>query len=469
MGNLFAALRASGNALDVFGRGLDVAQNNVSNSSTPGYARQRLTLQPAPFDPAHGLVGGVRAGDVQSSRDEYAESAVRGQTELLGRAQQIAASLGPVESSFDVTGNTGIPAMLTALFNSFSAWSVAPNDPNAQQTILAAAQNTAHAFNQASTMLGRAASDANSQIGGVVDQINSLASRVQQYNTHMHSPSGTDASLDADLHATLEQLSELANINVLTQSDGSITLLLGGRSPLVVGANQYTVSSTQAIVPSGGSGPPSAIIQDAQGNDITANITAGKLGGLLEVQNSVLASLRGDGSQQGDLNTLAQGLADRVNQILTNNGAGPGLPLFDYSSASDPTQIAAVLQADPTLQPGDLSAADPTTGASNGLALTLAGLAHPQSAADEINGLGFVQFYSKMAANVGGAVADAKSNQDLQNNLVAQAKALRDQSSAVSLDDEAISMLQYQRSYSAVSRIVSVISEMTQDILNVIS
>jgi len=50
MGSLFGNLNASANALAAFQRSLSVAQNNVSNASTAGYAKQLPTLDALPFD-----------------------------------------------------------------------------------------------------------------------------------------------------------------------------------------------------------------------------------------------------------------------------------------------------------------------------------------------------------------------------------------------------------------------------------
>ena len=104
MGGLFANLNTSATALNAFERSLDVAQNNVANSSTAGYAKQLATLDALPFHPQTGLIGGVRAGDPQSTRDEYLESAVRYQTGVLSNFQAQAQALAGVEPIFDVTG-----------------------------------------------------------------------------------------------------------------------------------------------------------------------------------------------------------------------------------------------------------------------------------------------------------------------------------------------------------------------------
>src|SRR5579862_4630077 len=135
MANLLSSLINTANTLDVYTQVLDVTQNNVANASTPGYAKQTQLLDALPFDPAGGATGGVKAGQVVSARNQFAEQAVRRQTTLFGEAQQNVTSLTSLQSVFDITGKSGIPAALNNLFQSFSAWGQSPGDTNARQTV----------------------------------------------------------------------------------------------------------------------------------------------------------------------------------------------------------------------------------------------------------------------------------------------------------------------------------------------
>ena len=48
MSSLFAALSSSAGALSAYQTVLDAVQNNVTNASTPGYARQSVSLELVP-------------------------------------------------------------------------------------------------------------------------------------------------------------------------------------------------------------------------------------------------------------------------------------------------------------------------------------------------------------------------------------------------------------------------------------
>ena len=73
-----------------------------------------------------------------------------------------------------------------------------------------------------------------------------------------------------------------------------------------------------------------------------------------------------------------------------------------------------------------------------------------------------------MAASLGAAISDAQANQTVQQGLVTQARDLRQQTSGVSLDVEAIKCLEFQRSYQAVSKMVTILDQLTQTVVNMI-
>ena len=175
MGNLFSALGSAGDALKAFQTALDVTQNNVTNANTPGYAKQVPGLDSLSFQPANGLLGGVKE-NTQDTRNEFAETAVRQQTSLLGQFQQLQTSLAPLQSVFDVTASSPIPTALNQLFQSFSNWSANPGDATAQTAVLNAASQVSAAFQQAAKQLDTIRTSTDNNIQSTVTQINQDAS-----------------------------------------------------------------------------------------------------------------------------------------------------------------------------------------------------------------------------------------------------------------------------------------------------
>jgi flagellar hook-associated protein 1 FlgK len=133
MSNLFASLHCSAETLRTIQKSLEIAQNNVANATTPGYARQSITPLARPFDPDTGG-GGVTAGPMQSDRSQLAEQNVRRWLSDQGRSDAATELLEGIESAVPVSG--GIPDALNSLLRSFSSWSLAPSDTNARQAVV---------------------------------------------------------------------------------------------------------------------------------------------------------------------------------------------------------------------------------------------------------------------------------------------------------------------------------------------
>jgi len=471
MGGLFSSLNTSVEALRSLQSALAVTQNNVSNANTPGYARQIALLESQPFNLAGGLAGGVQFGGTQSTQNEYLNQAVRTQLSAQGYFTGESNPLASIQSLFDVSGKTGLTGALNNLFQSFSAWSATPNTTSAQ-AVLNQAQALAQSFQSAAASLSQVTNNVNQQISSNVDQINNLTAAIQQANIAIGNSSTPDAGLDANLHASLESLSQIADITVSFAPNGTATVLLGGQTPLVIGAQQYTIQASFAPTgtPTIPNATPDARILDSNGQDITSHISQGSLGGLLNVRNTVLPSLQGDGQQQGALNQLAQQVADRVNSILTSAqtaGGAAGVPLFTY--AGSPAAIAQTLALDPNITAGTLAPVNPGPPVvSNGAALQLAGLGNSTNPADLISGQTMLQFLSSMATQAGQSASDAQTGSNLHAQLLAQSRSLQTEVSGISLDAEAAQVLQLQQGYQAASKMVSVINSLSDALLNMV-
>lgn len=504
MANILATLGNSAGALDAYQKVLAVTQNNVANASTPGYARQDMTLEAMPMDQALGMSGGVRTGRVESARDEYAEQAVRRQTVGLGQAQQNVNSLTALQTQFDVTGTSGISSAMNSLFKSFSAWGQSPSSQVARQSVIDSATTVASAFQQTAAGLAQIRTDTASQLQQTIGQVNQLVTKLQGYNQQIFNGERNDPRIDAQIHSTLDQLSQYVDFTATWQGNGSVSVMVNGETAVLVGDKAYPLSyrlqgpGSDAAFPDA---PPTAHIYAADGRDITSKTTSGQLGALLNVHNTVLPSYLGDATHAGGLNTMAEQFADRVNQILASgfttdasdgtDGSMPqaGVPLFRYATTTaadgsvvaQHTRVAATLAVNPSVTSDQLGAISgtPTDSAtqpvtltneiSNGIPLALSNLANPTDSKDMVNGTtSFSSWYGGLAERVGTALNNATDQLQVQQSTVAQAKDLRDQTSGVSLDQEAMVMIQFQRAYDANSKLITILDQLTQDAINIL-
>jgi flagellar hook-associated protein 1 FlgK len=447
--SLFASLVSTAGALRAYDQSLNVIQNNVANADTPGFVRQRVTFLPQKFDIRQGLAGGVAIGDLLSSRDAYSERNVWRQMHLFGRYSQQTADLEQIEPMFKIGADTGIPGALNRFFNGVSSWSVNPNDPVARQVVLDRADAAARAFNENAAALGNAKNSVDRQIRDSVERVNSLGARLRDLNVELRSDARKrlDPSLDAQVHATLEELAKYIDFNVLKQGDGSFTVLLGGQTPLVQGDKTHPIQADFTT-------PLTGILNDA-GEDITWQLSEGALKGLLDTKRELLPAY------EAQLNLLAQTFAEQVNSVLAGgldqNGSSPTVDLFTFDPIAG---AAATLRTNP-LTPQDLAAADLGAPGGNANALRLAAL----STAKTIGDVSFTEYYGQLGARVGRDLVRVRDGAELQEQLANQARALREQQSGVSLDEEAARLIEAQRAYQANAQLFAVLNELTDTLI----
>lgn len=450
MSNLLGSLRNAAGAMRVIERGMAVVQSNVANASTPGYARQRQVLTAMAFDLDRGLVGGVASGGTLDGRSLYAEQSVRRQAHSVGAAEERAAHLGRLEPVFGIDGAQGLSGALNRFFQAASALGVTPNDDAARQHLLSQAGMVAAAFQHTSAGLADAMAAADRGIQANLNDLNSLAERLRQLNHHFKQDfrAQDDAGLDAQLTNLLEELAEVTDFTALRAEDGSVSIFVGGQTPLVIGERLYPITTAPSA--------SGAALFDYEGHDITAQVSGGRLASLAALRNQLLP-----GYQQS-LDRLAERFATEVNATLAagvdQSGNPPAVDLFSFDAtagAARTLQITAITAA-------ELALASPAAPGGNGNALALANLEQQRL----VDGATFAQAYGALAGLIGRDLSTARDEAQIQRQLWAQARELRDEVSSVNLDEEAIALMEFQRAYQATAKVVQAVDRMMDDLMS---
>jgi flagellar hook-associated protein 1 FlgK len=451
MGSLFTGLRIASNALDAFQHAINVTSTNVTNASTPGYARQQAVLSANRFDSYTAVGGGVKYSGTVDSRDEYAERSVRQSVSREGEASQRAKNYTRLEQILPVDGTSGISAALDSFFRAFSRLTTAPNDATARQLALDQAKQVALSFTQASATLDQVKQGTQQDLTSQVDQVNTLAANIVSINKqYLQSADAIDdPGLNAQMAQSLEQLSQYVDVTVLKQDDGTV-MVYAGQSLLVAGDRAMPLEWV--------SGAGRRVLQDSQGNDVSTTLRSGSLSALLDQANNVEPALA------SDLNQMAQSFATAVNTALASgvdqSGNSPAQGLFSFDPAAGASKTIAVT----SLQPSELALADPTAPGGNAVAVDVVNL----QKASLVGGATLTQYYGNIAARVGQSLSNAKSDQAMAESLSAQAQSLRSDMQGVSLDQEAMNLLELQRGYDATSQLVKVINQLTEDVINLL-
>ncbi len=461
MGGLFTSLNTATTALDALTQALGVAQDNIANASTPGYVSQNVSINA--IDPSG---SGSSSGDlvtVSSTGNAFTDAVVRSATSQASQDQTEASQLSPINQLFDITGTSGILAALQQFSTAFSNLAVTPGDSTLQASALSAAGNVASAFQSVVANLNSQSTQIASAVQSTTTQINALAANIAQLNAQTAASTEPNPATDANLRSDLNQLSSLVDVTVTTAANGTVSVLAGGQLPLVIGDQAYTLSANTAAA-------PGSQISSSAGGDSPASFS-GQLGGLLNTQNNTIDQLLGSGDNPGTLNTLAAGFASQVNSLVsagvTSSGAA-GAPIFTWDTA-DPTNAAATLALAPGVTADQLAVGSTGTNAeSNGVANALAALPGSTEPADEIDGVSAETYFANIAASVGQQLSDANTASTADQTTLTTAQATQQQQSGVSLDQEAADITAYQRTYDANSQVVSILNQLTEDVVNMV-
>jgi flagellar hook-associated protein 1 len=432
-------------ALNAQQYGLDVTGQNIANIDTSGYARRQVQLAEVAM-PGGGSDGGVTIVGAPAQRDAFLEARLRAEQPIEQQNGAIADSLGVVQTALGSAGSS-LDGALSAFFQSFSTLAQDPTSAVSRDGVVQQGAQLAASFNQLSSQFDQSITTADAQIRGGITQINALASQIASLNAAIGGANGADAeSLKDKQNVAITALTQLAGVNVMARSDGGVDVTVGNGRALVIGGNTYALGATST--------PPSGLVAiTAGGVDITSEVSGGQVGGWLQVRDAIVPGYK------AQLDQLAMTVAQQVNAIHKGGydlAGKPGGNFFTPIAAAP--GAAASIALDPTLAAdSSLVAASQTgTAGDNQTAKALAALADAPVAGGGTATL--TQAWSQLVYKIGSDAQTAQSNQQNHQTILSAVQRLRDSVSGVSLDDEATSLMTFQRGYQANAKYFSTVN-----------
>ncbi len=449
--SLNANLTMASQALAADTGALTVTNNNIANANTPGYARQIVDLsQVALAGNGAEQDGGVSFNGFTAVRDQLLQLNIDQKTSDSASLNTQSTAWSQIESTFSDT-SSGIGAAISQLFSSLSGLSTAPQNSASRQTAYSAANQLVDAFHQAAASLNSAASDANSSISGIVNQINQTSTQIADLNGQLAAtPSGSasDGGVQSQIDNLTTQLAELTGLSS-TQTGGTSTLSTSNGSLLVAGTVAYSLHVTQA--PDG-----TVHVLDAQGQDITSEISGGSLGGSISMRDSSVPQLSSSLDQLASQFTSAMNAAQQSGYDL-NGAAGTAM----FSVPSTGVGAAAAMSLDLQGGSGIAISSDGSPGSSGNLANLLSvqtqSLPSGQNPTDAY--AGFVQ-------SIGSSSASASSDLTATNTALTQLQSQQSSESGVSIDEETTNLLRYQQAYQAAAQVINTMNSLFSVVLN---
>jgi flagellar hook-associated protein 1 FlgK len=470
----FSGLNTAASALYASQRAIDITGQNVANVNTDGYSRQRVDLQsiggsvvPAVWSTSNQVGQGVNSDSVVRIRDAYLEAQAQAQHATTANLTVQSATLTSVESSFQEPGATGIQSMLTNMWSGWSDIANHPADPGARAQLLQRTQTVVAGLHSVNGSLNSQWSNTRDSLQTQLDDVNAAANSIADLNQAIKRATAAgkpSSELQDKRDVLILHLSESVGATSTPAGDGTLNVTVGGVT-LVAGNSplQLSLSGTNAA-DTVSTDPP--VIKTSPGG------TPVQVGGTAQGQLASLKTIIPGYLQQ--LTAIARQLADQVNSGHANgfdlNGAKGGA-MFDDGSGVGPVNLGAITAGnismritdpakvaaatlDPALMPGGVVSADSKN----------ADDMYQQRLSDT----GADTMYRKMIVAMGVESATAASNLGTQSVVSGQVDSSRDAVSGVSVDEEMTNMLQYQHAYQAAGKLVSTISSMLDDLMNMV-
>ena len=435
---------------------IELIGHNVANATTPGYARRRVSLASIPGEGSGTTLRsgrGVEVAAIQRMGDRLLEAQINVETGNLGHDSVMADAASNVESITAGADGRGLLDPVNALFDAFATVAGDPGAATPRQNLIAQAQSMCDAFRRTASSL-RSALDANDQqTVAAVQQVNDLSTQVAELNVQIGKSGGATKALDLveQRGLALNELSKLCGASGVAGDNGQVDVLLGGQH-LVQGDR---VTALQADLVNDTTPGLPKYHQITLGSETPPQGLGGELAGYTDARSQqIKKALTG-------LNDFAKSLADAIN---TQQQAGydlhgnPGAALLTY----DPNGPAASIQLNPAIaQDGTLIAAASAPGepgnGDNAVALeNLRSSSH------------LVQGHTDFLSGIGSDVRLANARKDARQAVTSALEARYQESSGVSIDEEALSLSEAQKAYTAAERVAQVALQMMDDTLKLV-
>lgn len=456
MGGLLSALNAGKTGLFTNQKGIEVTGNNITNVNTEGYSRQRIITSPLPTLDLNGFfVGhGVAVTAITREHDAFLERQLQDKNASLGEETGKANPLVELEGIFNI-GEQNLGTEIDKFFDSWQELAANPGGSIEREAVIQRGIILSNTFQSTAKNLDTINNNVITGIIAKVGQINQKLAEVADLNQQISGIEATGLTANSLRDRRDVLLQDLAySLGTKNYEDNSsmVTVQLPGGLSLVQSSQPMTLQADNA------SGVLTLKLIDGTSTlNLSTNNLGGELKGMYQVSNQTIGTLR------DNLDKLAFTLSNEVN---TQHNLGVGLdgntydfftPLAVQANASRNISVNITnsnhVAAGTTSAPGDNR---------NAQAITALGDASLINGNDT-----FVGFYGRITAALGLEVNQNRLTLKGTEDTLNQLKNLREGKVGVSLEEEMINLIQYQRGFEASAKILSTIDEMMVSVLQI--
>ena len=323
-GTITGALRTAQSGLLTNQQALDAVANNITNVNTEGYSRKDIKVESRVVS---GAGAGVQLSAVKRVIDEGLLKNVRTETGVYEKFSAQSAYFDRMQEMFgSPEGDSTISHMINKFAQSLENLALSPDKSLDKAEMVRRAGDMVQTLQDMTTTVQELRLLADDEIGDAAVQITALAKEMGDFNDKIvrYSASGKDVTdLKDQRDASLDKLSKLIDTNYFQRSDGDVVVFTSAGRTLVdnvpatithTAASSMTPATTHASGAIGGLFVGTAIT----GNDITKDVTSGKLKGLIDLRDTILPNL------QSQIDEMAAEIRDAFNIIHNRGTPFPG-------------------------------------------------------------------------------------------------------------------------------------------------
>ncbi|MDN2453726.1 flagellar hook-associated protein FlgK [Lactobacillus sp. UCMA15818] len=499
MAGLFGTLNNATSGLSANQVALQTSSHNIANTSTDGYSRQRVDLETnsAYTVPGVGTLGtGVKSAGVERIVDDFVRGQIRNANSNYQFATEKSDVLGDLENVFNEPSDNGLLTQLSTLTSSWTGLSNNPESDTAKTLVAENASTFADTLNSMANDISSLNSSTVQSVNKNVLDFNNKVEQLQNLNEQIYNMSSRGESPNDLLDtrdSVLKDLSGLANITTTTDNYGRAFVQLDGQDVLT-STNMSTLSVVTTSTASGSTlavGGDSSDVgttdtQYAVGTVVLSNsaestdyqklnVSSGTIGGLQAAIGETQDRLQ-------DLNDFAETIAKTTNMVYTN-GSSSTTGFFNLGTG-DNYAANITLSSDVSNNVTGISAGKTTASGDGTKAAAIAALAGTKldfpvsdtelatydstsmSFTSSQTGSTFANEFNNTVTKNGISKQSADNTATAQQSVLTQLEEKDASVSGVSLNEEMSNIIKYQQGFQANARLLSVVSEMLDTLIN---
>ena len=338
MPSLNSALNMGSRAMSASQRAVTTAGHNIANQNTEGFSRQQQSTQTA-FPQPNGIGNGTEPSPTTRVFDRFVQRKIVQETPRSGVFTTREEFFSKLELVFSEMSDSGLHRAMNDFWNSWSQLANQPESDVVRTRVRDQGDTLATRFRERHAQLQSLRKEADARIQGAVNQINNLAQQVKELNRQIYSYeiSGHQANDARDARElAVEKLSKLVDVNMIENSNGRTSVIIGRDWTLVEGDQVFELDAT---LRGGEAGMVSidGIATHDHRRDLTRSFRGGQMTELIQMRDETIVGY------MNQLDELAFGVATKVNQP---HATGTGI-----SSATDLMKSAYALTPEARAQP----------------------------------------------------------------------------------------------------------------------